>query len=89
MNFRDALQELKSKNKVARSGWNGIGLWLELQTPDANSKMTLPYIYINYPDDAKTTPGGKGTVAGLADRYAGRGLGDCCLARSSVTGGCW
>ena len=59
MDFGAALQELKRGNKVARSGWNGVGLWLELQTPDANSKMTLPYIYINYPDDAKTTPGAK------------------------------
>ncbi len=59
MDFGASLQELKRGNKVARSGWNGVGLWLELQTPDANSKMTLPYIYINYPDDAKTTPGAK------------------------------
>ena len=59
MDFGTALVELKRGNKVARSGWNGVGLWLELQTPDANSKMTLPYIYINYPKDAKTTPGAK------------------------------
>jgi hypothetical protein len=59
MDFGTALKELKSGNKVARSGWNGVSLWLELQTPDANSKMTLPYIYINYPQDAKTTPGAK------------------------------
>ena len=59
MDFGASLQELKRRNKVARSGWNGVGLWLELQTPGANSKMTLPYIYINYPDDAKTTPGAK------------------------------
>ena len=59
MDFGAALQELKHKNKVARSGWNGVGLWLELQTPDANSKMTLPYIYMSYPVDAKTTPGAK------------------------------
>ena len=59
MNFSVALQELKRGNKVARSGWNGKGLWLELQTPDANSKMTLPYIYINYPDDSQNTPGAR------------------------------
>lgn len=59
MDFGTALVELKRGNKVARSGWNGVGLWLELQTPDSNSKMTLPYIYINYPQDAKTTPGAK------------------------------
>lgn len=59
MDFGAALQELKRGNKVERSGWNGKGLWLELQTPDENSKMTLPYIYINYPSDAKTTPGAR------------------------------
>ena len=59
MDFGTALVELRRGNKVARSGWNGVGLWLELQTPDSNSKMTLPYIYINYPHDAKTTPGAK------------------------------
>lgn len=59
MDFGMALQELKRGNKVRRSGWNGKGLWLELQAPDENSKMTLPYIYINYPDDAKTTPGAR------------------------------
>lgn len=59
MDFGAALQELKRGNKVERSGWNGKGLWLELQTPDENSKMTLPYIYINYPADAKTTQGAR------------------------------
>lgn len=59
MNFGDALVALKRGGKVARDGWNGVGLWLELQVPDTHSKMTLPYIYINYPQDAKTTPGAR------------------------------
>lgn len=59
LSFSDALYYLKLGKKVARSGWNGSGLWLEVQTPDANSKMTLPYIFISYPDDAKTTPGAR------------------------------
>lgn len=59
MNFGQALEVLKAGGKVSRSGWNGVGLWLELQVPDAHSKMTLPYIYINYPVNAKTTPGAK------------------------------
>ena len=58
-NFSDALTALKGGCRVARSGWNGKGLWLEMQRPDAVSKMTLPYIYINYPEDAKTTPGAR------------------------------
>lgn len=49
MTFGDALAALKAGKKVARSGWNGKGMWLLLQTPDAHSKMTLPYIYIEYP----------------------------------------
>lgn len=59
MNFGDAIAALKAGKKVARTGWNGKGLWLELQCPDAHSKMTLPYIYINYPSDAIHTPGAR------------------------------
>lgn len=49
MDFGDALALLKRGKKVYRNGWNGVGMWLELQTPDANSKMSLPYVYIEYP----------------------------------------
>lgn len=59
MDFGQALHHLRNGGKVQRSGWNGKGLWLELQVPDENSKMTLPYIYINYPDDAANTPGAR------------------------------
>ncbi len=46
MNFSEALDALKLRNKVSRSGWNGPDQYLELQVPDEHSKMTLPYIYI-------------------------------------------
>lgn len=59
MDFGQALHHLRNGGKVQRSGWNGKGLWLELQVPNAHSKMTLPYIYINYPDDAANTPGAR------------------------------
>lgn len=59
MNFGDALAALKDGKRVSRIGWNGKGMWLELQRPDAGSKMTLPYVYLNYPDDAKNTPGAR------------------------------
>lgn len=59
MSFGLAIEAMRKKQKVARLGWNGKGLWLELQTPDAHSKMTLPYIYINYPHDAQNTPGAR------------------------------
>ncbi len=59
MNFGKALKLLKKGKKVQREGWNGKGLWLELQIPDEHSKMTLPYIYINYPENSINTPGAK------------------------------
>lgn len=46
MNFSQALELIKSGSKVSRTGWNGKGMYLELQTPDAHSKMSLPYIYL-------------------------------------------
>lgn len=49
--FGKALDLLKAGQKVARQGWNGKGMWLNLQVPDAHSKMTHPYIYIEYPVD--------------------------------------
>ena len=50
-NFGEAISELKKGNKVTRKGWNGKNMWLELQVPDANSKMTLPYIYMKTADN--------------------------------------
>lgn len=44
--FGIALEHLKHGRKVRRRGWNGKGIYLELQRPDEHSKMTLPYIYI-------------------------------------------
>jgi hypothetical protein len=45
-NFGLALQALKDGHRVARRGWNGKDMWLELERPDAHSKMSLPYIYM-------------------------------------------
>lgn len=42
-----AIKQLWEGRRVCRQGWNGPGQSLELQVPDANSKMTLPYILIN------------------------------------------
>ena len=47
--FGFALMMLKEGRRVARAGWNGKGLKLELQVPDEHSKMTLPYIFMSYP----------------------------------------
>lgn len=57
--FGIALCHLKTGKRVARRGWNGKGLWLDLQTPDAYSKMTLPYVFMCCPEDAQNTPGAR------------------------------
>lgn len=49
MTFGLAIEALKKGLRVARTGWNGKGLSLELQRPDEHSKMTLPYIFMAYP----------------------------------------
>lgn len=50
--FGWALNQLRQGLKVCRAMWNGKNMWIELQVPDAHSKMTLPYIYM------KTVQGG-------------------------------
>lgn len=47
MDFGEALKLLKRGDRVSRAGWNGKGQYIELQSPDAGSKMTLPYLYIS------------------------------------------
>lgn len=39
-------------DKVRRAGWNGKGMYVQLREPDANSRMTEPYVYM------KTAQGG-------------------------------
>jgi len=58
MDFGYALNALKEGLMVCRSGWNGKNMWLKLQVPDENSKMTLPYIYIEYPEGHPAYPSG-------------------------------
>ena len=50
MDFGEAVNALKVGFRVCRAGWNGKGMWLELQRPDAHSKMTLDYIFIRAAD---------------------------------------
>lgn len=59
LTFGDAIHFLKQGKRVARHGWNGKGMWLEIQRPDEHSKMTLPYLYLNYPNDSANTPGAR------------------------------
>lgn len=46
MNFSEALDCLKRGDLIQRAGWNGKGMYIEMQNPDENSKMTLPYIFM-------------------------------------------
>lgn len=47
MNFGQAIEALKDGRKCWREGWNGKGIFIELQRPDEHSKMTSPYIFID------------------------------------------
>lgn len=57
--FDTALMMLRAGLGVRRSGWNGSGLTVRMQVPDENSKMTLPYLYIEYPATSRVTPGAR------------------------------
>ena len=47
MDFGKAIELLKQGKRAKRKGWNGSGIFIELQIPDNNSKMTHPYIFID------------------------------------------
>ncbi len=69
MNFGEVLEKLKKGERVARRGWNGKGIFLELQNPDKNSKITQPYIYIDTLGLDTTNPNApKGRVPWLASQ---------------------
>lgn len=51
IDFGGALTRLRQGKQVARKGWNGKGMWIELQEPSDLSKMTLPYIYMKTADN--------------------------------------
>ena len=47
MDIGRAIKEMWNGEAVARRGWNGKGMYLKLQVPDAHSKMTLPYVFMS------------------------------------------
>ena len=55
MGFEDALRALKDGERVTRTGWNGKGMYVEVQTPDENSKMRRPYLFMS-PVDGELVP---------------------------------
>lgn len=46
-----AVKQMRDGARVCRSGWNGKGMWLEIQVPDEHSKMTEPYVYMKTAQD--------------------------------------
>jgi hypothetical protein len=48
MDIGAAVDRLRAGKRVFRAGWNGKGMWLELQ--QEHTKMRLPYVYINTVD---------------------------------------
>jgi len=69
LDFGQALKLLKEGKKVARRGWNGKGIFIELQRPDEKSKMTHPYIYIDTTNLQTNNPEApKGRVPWLASQ---------------------
>lgn len=47
LTFGEAIEAMKKGGKVSRLGWNGKGIFIEIQLPDENSKMSSPYIFID------------------------------------------
>ncbi len=41
-----AIDQMRDGEKVQRAGWNGKNMYIAIQNPDRNSKMTLPYVYM-------------------------------------------
>lgn len=55
--FGDAIRAMNwGRLRVARKGWNGKGIFIEVQKPDENSKMTSPYIFIDTTGLQTTNP---------------------------------
>jgi len=46
-----AVDQMKNGGRVGRRGWNGKNMWLEMQRPDVNSKMSLPYVFMKTADE--------------------------------------
>ena len=44
MDFSEALKAMKQGNRVMRQGWNGKGVWIEIQPVGGDEPMSLPYL---------------------------------------------
>lgn len=45
-----AVRMLKEGRRVRRTGWNGQGMWLEIQNPGSLGPMTVPFVYMKTAD---------------------------------------
>jgi Protein of unknown function (DUF2829) len=50
MDFSRALLFVKGGDKIQRKGWNGKGMFVAVQQPDAHSANTLPYLWMRTAD---------------------------------------
>lgn len=67
--FGNVIEALKAGRIAWRKGWNGKGIFIELQVPDEHSKMTQPYIFIVTKHLDTTNPDApKGLVPWLASQ---------------------
>jgi len=72
--FDSALRALKAGKKVARLVWREKGgFWLKMRFPGNNGEMTLPYIYIKFPENeqyqAACVPWNAAQIDMLADDW--------------------
>lgn len=69
MGFGEALYHLDRGRRVRRAGWNGNGIFIEMQKPDKFSKMTQPYIFIDTRELKTSNPAApKGRVPWVASQ---------------------
>ena len=47
LDFSQALSLLKKGSKLSRGGWNGKNMFIKLQSPTDQSKMSLPYLFMS------------------------------------------
>lgn len=52
--FGFALTNVRIGSKLSRRVWANTGKFIELQTPDVNSKMTSEYLYLNELEGIRT-----------------------------------
>lgn len=57
--FSWALEEVKRGHAIQRKGWNGKDLRVKFYCPEEEDVMTLPFLYIQYPNDSQNTPGAR------------------------------